>query len=75
MNKKERANPNLLNSSRKHRIAKGSGTNIQEVNRLMKKYKQLNKMMDKFGKIDPKKMQEMMDDNSIDSISANKKFF
>jgi len=75
MNKKERANPNLLNSSRKHRIAKGSGTNIQEVNRLMKKYKQLKKMMDKFGKIDPKKMQEMMDDNSIDSISANKKFF
>ncbi len=75
MNKKERANPNLLNSSRKHRIAKGSGTNIQEVNRLMKKYKQLRKMMDKFGKIDPKKMQEMMDDNSIDSISANKKFF
>ncbi len=75
MNKKERANPNLLNSSRKHRIAKGSGTNIQEVNRLMKKYKQLRKMMDKFGKIDPKKMQEMMDNNSIDSISANKKFF
>ena len=75
MNKKERANPNLLNSSRKHRIAKGSGTNIQEVNRLMKKYKQLRKMMDKFGKIDPKKMQEMMDNKSIDSISANKKFF
>lgn len=75
MNKKERANPNLLNSSRKHRIAKGSGTNIQEVNRLMKKYKQLRKMMDKFGKIDPKKMQEMMDDNSLNSISANKKFF
>jgi signal recognition particle subunit SRP54 len=75
MNKKERANPNLLNSSRKHRIAKGSGTNIQEVNRLMKKYKQLRKMMDKFGKIDPKKMQEMMDDNSLESISANKKLF
>jgi signal recognition particle subunit SRP54 len=75
MNKKERANPNLLNSSRKHRIAKGSGTNIQEVNRLMKKYKQLKKMMDKFGKIDPKKMQEMMDSNSLESMKNSKKFF
>lgn len=57
---KERKNPDILNTSRKLRIAKGSGTNIQEVNRLMKKYKQLKKMMDKFGKIDPKKLQEMI---------------
>lgn len=57
---KERKNPDILNTSRKLRIAKGSGTTIQEVNRLMKKYKQLKKMMDKFGKIDPKKLQEMM---------------
>ena len=60
MTKKERANPDLLNSSRKHRIAKGAGTNIQEVNRLMKKYKMMQKMMGKFGKIDPRKMEEMM---------------
>ncbi|GDX36135.1 signal recognition particle protein [Alphaproteobacteria bacterium] len=65
MTKKERANPEILSSSRKHRIAKGSGTSIQEVNRLMKKYKQLRKMMDKFGKIDPKKMQEMMDNPNL----------
>jgi len=60
MTKKERQNPEILNSSRKHRIAKGAGSNIQEVNRLMKKYKMMQKMMGKFGKIDPKKMEEMM---------------
>ena len=60
MTKKERENPEILNSSRKHRIANGSGSNIQEVNRLMKKYKMMQKMMGKFGKIDPKKMEEMM---------------
>ena len=61
MTPKERLNPDLLNSSRKHRIAKGSGSNIQEVNRLMKKHKQMQKMLQKFGKIDPKKLEEMME--------------
>jgi signal recognition particle subunit SRP54 len=63
MTKKEKNNPDILNSSRKHRIAKGAGSTIQEVNRLLKKYKQMQKMMKKFGKIDPSKMQEMMDKN------------
>ena len=65
MNKRERSNPDILSSSRKHRIAKGAGTTIQEVNRLMKKYKQTQKMMKKFGKIDPKKMQEMIQNAGI----------
>ena len=65
MTKKERENPEILNSSRKHRIAKGSGSNIQEVNRLIKKYKMMQKMMGKFGKIDPKKMEEMMKNQQI----------
>jgi signal recognition particle subunit SRP54 len=65
MTKKERTKPDILNSSRKHRIAKGAGTNIQEVNRLMKKYKMMQKMMKKMGKIDPSKMQEMMNDEEI----------
>ena len=60
MTKRERENPEILNSSRKHRIARGAGSNIQEVNRLMKKYKIMQKMMGKFGKIDPRKMEEMM---------------
>jgi signal recognition particle subunit SRP54 len=61
MTPKERKTPDLLSSSRKHRIAKGAGSNIQEVNRLMKKYKQMQKMMHKFGKIDPKKLEAMME--------------
>ncbi|MBM5782551.1 MAG: signal recognition particle protein [Pelagibacterales bacterium] len=68
MTKKERANPELLNSSRKFRIAKGAGSNIQEVNRLLKKYKQIQKMMKKFGKIDPRKMAEMMDEKEMSKL-------
>ena len=41
----ERHNPGLLNSSRRQRIAKGSGTTIQEVNRLIKQFDQTRKMM------------------------------
>jgi signal recognition particle subunit SRP54 len=67
MTPKERADPEILNSSRKHRIAKGAGTNIQEVNRLMKKYKQTQKMMKKFGKLDPSKIKEMMKNANIDA--------
>jgi signal recognition particle subunit SRP54 len=65
MTKKERQNPDILNSSRKHRIAKGAGSTIQEVNRLLKKYKTMKKMMGKFGKIDPAKMQQMMEQGGI----------
>jgi signal recognition particle subunit SRP54 len=65
MTQKERTNPDILNSSRKHRIARGAGSNIQEVNRLLKKYKQMQKMMKKVGKIDPKKMQEMMNSEEM----------
>ena len=42
---KERTNPEILNNSRRQRIAKGSGTNIQEVNRLIKQFEQTRKMM------------------------------
>lgn len=45
MTPKERTNPEILNVSRKQRIAKGSGTNIQEVNRLIKQLEQMRKMM------------------------------
>ena len=45
MTPKERANPGLLNTSRRKRIAKGSGTDIQEVNRLIKQFDQTRKMM------------------------------
>lgn len=45
MTKKERENPELINGSRKKRIAEGSGTNIQEVNKLMKQFDDMRKMM------------------------------
>lgn len=45
MTPKERTNPEILNSSRRQRIARGSGTNIQEVNKLIKQFDQTRKMM------------------------------
>lgn len=71
MTPKERGNPDILSSSRKHRIARGAGSTIQEVNRLLKKYKQMQKMMKKMGKIDPKKMQEMMNSEEMKNFKIN----
>ena len=45
MTPKERANPDIINNSRKERIARGSGTTMQEVNRLMKQFEQIRKTM------------------------------
>lgn len=45
MTPQERSNPGILNTSRRQRIAKGSGTSIQEVNRLIKQFEQTSKMM------------------------------
>ena len=45
MTKEERANPNLMNPSRKQRIARGAGVEISEVNRLVKQFDQMKKMM------------------------------
>lgn len=45
MTPKERANPDIINNSRKERIARGSGTTLQEVNRLMKQFEQIRKVM------------------------------
>ena len=45
----ERANPDILNGSRKKRIAQGSGTQLQDINRLIKQHKQMSKMMKKVG--------------------------
>ena len=58
MTPKERANPGLLNTSRKNRIALGSGTNIQEVNKLMKQFDDMRKMMKLMS--NPRNMMGMM---------------
>lgn len=57
MTPKERTHPEILNTSRRHRIAKGSGTNIQEVNRLIKQFDQTRKMM---KMVTGSKMSQMM---------------
>ena len=44
----ERRNPELLNGSRRQRVARGSGTSVQDVNRLLKQYAQLRKLMKQF---------------------------
>ena len=45
MTKKERRNPNILNGSRRKRIALGSGTRVQDVNKLLKQFEESKKMM------------------------------
>lgn len=50
----ERRNPNVLNASRRRRIAKGSGTDVQDVNRLMKQFRDAQKMMKTIKKIGPR---------------------
>jgi signal recognition particle subunit SRP54 len=47
----ERRNPRLLNGSRRRRIAAGSGTTVQDVNRLLKQHQQMSEMMKKMGKL------------------------
>jgi len=49
MTKKERQNPDILNPSRKRRIAKGAGVDISEVNRMVKQFEQAQKMMKQMG--------------------------
>jgi signal recognition particle subunit SRP54 len=58
MTLKERRLPKLIQGSRKKRIANGSGTQIQDVNRLLKQFTQMQKMMKKFSK--PGAMKQMM---------------
>jgi len=56
----ERSTPNSINASRKKRIAKGSGTTIQEINQLMKQFNQMSKMMKMMQGGGSKKMMQMM---------------
>jgi signal recognition particle subunit SRP54 len=58
MTPQERSNPSLLNGNRKARIAKGSGTNVQEVNKLLKQFEDTRKMMKMMS--NPKNMMGMM---------------
>jgi signal recognition particle subunit SRP54 len=56
MTKKERRNPELLNASRRKRIAAGSGTSVQQVNILLKQFQQISTLMKRAAKMDPKSL-------------------
>ncbi len=58
MTPEERARPEIINTARKNRIAKGSGTNIQEVNKLLKQFGDTKKMMKMMS--NPKNLKNMM---------------
>ncbi len=61
MTMKERQHPNIINGSRRARIAKGSGVQVSEINRLLKQFAQMRKMMSKLSRTsDPGKAMRMM---------------
>ena len=60
MTPKERAKPEILNSSRKRRIAAGSGTSVEEVNRLLKQFEQVKKLMKQFTSMGGKRRGKKM---------------
>lgn len=55
MTKEERSRPSIINGSRRRRIAAGSGTSVQELNRLLKQFEEMQKMMKRFSKGNMKK--------------------
>jgi signal recognition particle subunit SRP54 len=55
MTEEERRKPRLLNASRRKRIARGSGTTVQDVNRLMRNYEEMRKLMKRMGRRPPGK--------------------
>ncbi len=69
MTRQERRLPRLLNGSRKKRIAKGSGTSVEEVNRLLKDFRQSQKMMKKMGLSG--KTQRSMDHKQFHNVFEN----
>jgi signal recognition particle subunit SRP54 len=56
MTPEERRKPQIIGASRKQRIARGSGTSTQDVNRLLQQFQQMQKLMKQFGKMSPRKM-------------------
>ncbi len=59
MTKKERDDSDLINGSRRARIAKGSGTSVEDVNKLLQQFTMMRKMMKKFANINPSQLKGM----------------
>ena len=68
MTKKEKTTPEIINANRKKRIAKGSGTSIQDVNRLLKQFEDMKKMMKQMSGMTTKKGKKKMGMPGLDSL-------
>jgi signal recognition particle subunit SRP54 len=60
MTPKERRHPQILNGSRKKRIARGSGTTVEEINRLLRELGQMRKLMKRMGKTNPRMLKRQL---------------
>ena len=54
MTPRERRNPKIIHASRKQRVAKGSGTSVQEINKLLKQWMEMSRMMKRVAKMSKK---------------------
>lgn len=68
MTTKEKTTPEIINANRKKRIAKGSGTSIQDVNRLLKQFEDMKKMMKQMSGMNTKKGKKKMGMSGLDSL-------
>ncbi len=72
MTKEERRNPEIINGSRRARIAKGSGTSVQEVNSLLKQFAEMKKMMKSLSKLDKAGRRLMLENIPIGRFMARR---
>ncbi len=68
MTPKEKNYPDIIKASRKIRISKGSGTSVQEINKLLKQFKKMSKMMKKVG--NNKKLESLMGSNQLSDMDS-----
>ena len=68
MTKRERYFPDLIKASRKKRISNGSGTTIQDINKLLKQFKKMSQMVKKMGK--DRNIQNMMKSGKFNNIEG-----
>ncbi len=68
MTRKERVFPDLVKASRKIRSSKGSGTSVQDINKLLKQFKKMSQMMKKVGK--NKEIENLMKTGQMNDMNA-----
>jgi len=69
MTKKEKMYPKIMNASRKNRVAKGAGVTVQDINKLLKQFLEMQKMMKKVSNLDERNLRKF--ENIIDNKYKN----